>query len=53
MSCLGEKTSLKETIGCQYMEVKYMWKLICKKGGPIQWKGLDAKVSELIEGYKD
>ena len=34
------------------MEVKYMWTLICKKGGQIQWEVLDAEVSGAIAWIK-
>ena len=52
-SCFGKKTSKMETVGCWYMEVKYMYICIYKKGAKFSGKGLDAKVRGSIEEYEN
>ena len=46
-------TSEMETAGRQYMEVKIYVYMDIQKGAKFSGKGLDAKVSGLIEEYED
>ena len=52
-SCFGKMTSEMETAGRQYMEVKIYVYMDIQKGAEFSGKGLDAKVSGLIEEYED